>query len=365
MSLGGSKGKARDRTVVDAKYELFGLDLSFFTQKTKAAFDWYFKDEYTFTNKTNKTAKVLEARSGTHQIPVLITPENWCLADSTPIFRLLDSRLPLPRLYPCDPTTACIVALVEEYFDEWMARLTVHTRWYYEESAVFAASAMMSVQGVPEDHIPRMLNSKASPINWGKRVCRAVGMTSATQIKAGEEELMRIHQELDHHLASNQFILGDSPCAVDAVLLGGLRAHFLTDPWPKRKLRGLSNVARYATNANPVEHVSVAQPIDPAALPPFIEFCLREMGREQGFKAFVLGNARAVEQTAKSFTAQVYGEEVSYLTRPYVEKSRRMLRQATGNALVAHPLHLKQYSELLDRFGLSELYSPQIQKSKI
>ena len=33
MSLGASKGKARDVSRVDAEYELYGIDLSFFTQK--------------------------------------------------------------------------------------------------------------------------------------------------------------------------------------------------------------------------------------------------------------------------------------------------------------------------------------------
>ena len=142
-----------DRTIIDRKYELYGSDLSFFTQKTLAALQWYFSGQFVNLNKTQENKEELETRSGTHQIPVLITPENWCIADSTPIFRLLDSRLPAPRLYPCDALTACVVALLEEYFDEWMARLTVHTRWYYEESAIFAASAMLRSQGVPADQV--------------------------------------------------------------------------------------------------------------------------------------------------------------------------------------------------------------------
>ena len=56
-----------------------------------------------------------------------------------------------------------------------------------------------------------------SPLHWGKRVCRALGMESATQREAGEAELLRIHCVLNAHLASRRYVLGDAPCALDAV----------------------------------------------------------------------------------------------------------------------------------------------------
>ena len=40
---------------------------------------------------------------------------------------------------------------------------------------------------------------------------------------------------------------------------------------------------------------------------------------------FVLGNRDALAAGAKAFHAQIYGEEVSYLTRPYPEQSRQMV----------------------------------------
>lgn len=41
----------------------------------------------------NQLTATLTARAGTRQMPVLITPENWCIADTTPILALLDGRM--------------------------------------------------------------------------------------------------------------------------------------------------------------------------------------------------------------------------------------------------------------------------------
>ena len=357
MSLGATKGKARDRSRVDAVYELYGIELSFFTQKMRAALQWYFHGEFKLVNKTPENSEMLETRAATHQIPVIVTPENWALADSTPMLQLLDSRLAVPRFYPADGFSRAVVGLVEEYFDEWMARLTVHTRWHYPESAAFAAAQMMRAQGIPDDAIKDAISSPASPIHWGKRVCRAVGMTSERQIASGVAELLRIHQALDSHLKTHRYVLGEAPCAIDCVLVGGLRAHFLKDPWPRKLLTqaGLKHVQRYCDEWDmPIPDSAQATPIDPENLPPFVDFVLREMGG--GFRNFVLGNARAQAEGSKSFKAEVYGEEVSYLARPYVEKSRRMLQSFTGRVL--NPSELGQYNALLKKYQISDLYTP-------
>ena len=100
MSLDGKKKSSRDKTKVGGRYQLYGLRQSYFTQKMHAAFEWYLKDKFDFNAKGEENTEMLETRSGTHQIPVIITPENWCIADSTPMLALLDGRLREPRFYP-------------------------------------------------------------------------------------------------------------------------------------------------------------------------------------------------------------------------------------------------------------------------
>jgi hypothetical protein len=43
------------------------------------------------------------------------------------------------------------------------------------------------------------------------------------------------------------------------------------------------------------------------------------------YKPYVLGNRAAQANGEKAFYAEIYGEDVSYLSRPYPEQSRRMV----------------------------------------
>lgn len=113
-------GAQRDRSKVDQRYTLYGGRLSYFTQKVDSGMGWHLPDgSWRYCPKQKAAnSKELEQRAGTHQIPVLSTPENWVVADSTPIFHMLDARLPQgPRFYPGNAFTQCIVMLMEEYFD--------------------------------------------------------------------------------------------------------------------------------------------------------------------------------------------------------------------------------------------------------
>ena len=85
------------------------------------------------------------------------------------------------RCIPLAPE-GVLVQIVEEYFDEWVARTMVHYRWHYPESAEFAAHIM--ADGNPAI-AERMLS-------WGPRACRATGTDSEVQRKAAEAEYVRI-----------------------------------------------------------------------------------------------------------------------------------------------------------------------------
>lgn len=304
MSFASRKGKMRDRSIITQPYVLYGSKLSFFTQKLWAALAWYFPDCYIFSQKGPSNSKQIEIRSGTHQVPVLETPEGWIINDTTPIFHLLQPRIlaahgPISAsLYPSGITGA-ICMLMEEYFDEWSARWTIHTRWNKEESAKHASRSMArsSVGStINENQVDAIARTIAG---WGKRVVRAIGVKSKIQQRAAEEELLRIYTALDKHLENHQFILGAAPCAVDAVLVGGLRAHFLEDPWPKNKFAHLLRLKAYMEtrdtwNCNINYHQNQEKQqieLDPKNLPTFIKLILEEMNV---YKQFVLGNREAL-----------------------------------------------------------------------
>jgi glutathione S-transferase len=348
---------------------------SYFTQKMQAALQWYFPEDHTFVVKGAANREEIELRSGTHQVPVLITPENWCIADSTPLLTLLDARLPESRFYPAGGV-GLLSALLEEYFDEWSARWCIGTRWMAgEENAIAVVASMQQQKGLPPNVTSQQIKElmDATPAEameaglqtfaWGKRAARAIGVETEIQVQASEDELLRIFTSFEDHLASgHKFVFGDAPTAVDCVMMGGLRAHFLHDPHPQGLLRGLDRVAEWChtlmnTTIEPGAAVSSA-PIRADGLSDFVKLILKEMG-EGPFKRFVQGNGAALAKGEKAFVIDAYGEDVSYLCRPYVEKSRRMLVEKLrilGSRCAAD--EAAEFAKVLGASKLGDIYGP-------
>jgi len=333
--------------------------MSYFTQKMHAALQWHLPGEYEFIVKDFENGEELESRSGTHQIPVVITPENWCIADSTPILTLLDARMPAARFYPRGIVGA-LTAVLEECFDEWSARWCIATRWLAskmtEETAQQAAATMMAERGVTE------AGAGDGVIGWGRRAARAIGVASEKQRAEADEELLRIYGSLNEHLKSHRFVFGDVPTAVDTVLMGGLRAHFLHDLYPKQLLTnaGFTHVQRWHDEWDQVRIPSWREYTHPtmssSSLPPFVASTLQEMSGP--FKRFVLGMVTAHQTKAKAAVVNTYGEDVSYLFRPYTVKSRLMLIDKLKNHLAGSctPQERDEFKSIISAYGLDELY---------
>ena len=159
---------------IESTYRIYGGELSYFTRKLEAAMIFY-GAPFEMLDKNKHDPREIEARSGTHQVPVLQTPENWMIGDTTPLMRLLDDRFPARRMFPKRPL-GILVQVVEEYFDEWIARTMVHYRWHYPESAEFASLRMArGVAGYsrgargrrghrPQGRIDRSMATTSSPV---------------------------------------------------------------------------------------------------------------------------------------------------------------------------------------------------------
>ena len=302
------------------EYVVYGGPISYFTRKLEAALRFY-AAPFRMESKTQANGQEIELRSGTHQVPVLKTPENWMIADTTPIIALLDSRFPARRLVPEGPL-GVLVHIVEEVLDEWVARTMVHYRWHYEENTRHVVSAILDREVSLED-------ARSFPLaKWGPRACRATGTESLHQRRAVEHEYAAILDVLQSQLGATRYALGDRPTAVDAILLGGLRAHINSDPLPD--LGDYPRVVAWdESGADKWDGDGTL-----AAFPestPFAAHVL-DLARDQ-YVHFALGNARALAAGEKAFVIETYGEQVSYLARPYPEQSRRMVHHRIRHLL--------------------------------
>ncbi len=332
------------------QYTVYGIELSLFTRKLEAAMIFY-NTPFERKPKTQDNGKELEHRSGTHQVPVLHTPENWMIGDTTPLLMMLDNRYPARAMFPNGPL-GVLVHVVEEFLDEWVARVMVHYRWHYEDSSRFAAEQITraTVPDADEATIAAAIKD-ASIAEWGKRACRATGTASEQQQKAAEAEYKRILDAVDLQLQQTPYLLGTRPCAVDTIVLGGLRAHTYMDPDPKKIVAQYPRIVQWSEQgANQWNGNGELVPFPEST--PFAHMILSEMPTT--YKPYILANAQAQANSDKAFVVTTYEEEVSYLSRPYPELSRQMVINRIANQINTEERQAVQ--EWLATVGLAECF---------
>jgi len=221
-------------------YGLVGNELSFFTRKLEAQLrfqriPWYWHF------KTEARRGEIEARVGTHFIPVLITPEKWMIHDTIAIGPTLHARFPEAPVIPPTPLQRACCFVLEDVFNHWLGRVCVHTRWCYPENVAwvgprFGANTVLN-RSIDEPLTERELVELA-PIgqrmyeDFGRHVCEYNGV-GADRGDAVRTDFRAMLKALSTHFATNDFLLGPRPCLADFALAGACRAHFVTDPVPR------------------------------------------------------------------------------------------------------------------------------------
>ena len=358
----------KDDFYIDPSFEgyiLYGSaddGMSYFTEKVRHGMIWYVgrrnfkevqKGAISGGKKPSRDKKV-EARAGTHQIPILETPERWMVADSTPILQLLNSRIntnhPLRKFYP-DGIRGALAALLEEYFDEWFARLGVYTRWYYMKEN----STKGLLKGAPE-----------FAFKWGQRAADATCGRTEHQRKLGVEELKRVLSTFNNHLVQQKengkgdgrFIFGNFPTAADCVIYGSCTAHFLRDVAPTRMLDGITDQL-----ANALKQADTSIPMDDDTsrdhIPDFVHFILNEMG-SNGYLDFARENAIACAMGERILKFGYHGEEASYLARTYPERSRLILKRFLKLHLATTCTEKEQnmFRDIMQKYRLFDVFHP-------
>lgn len=220
-------------------YGLVGHELSLFTRKLEAQLrfqqvPWYWHF------KTEQRKEEIEARAGTHFIPVLITPEKWMIHDTIAIGPMLNDRFPDAPVIPRTPLQRACCFVLEDAFNHWLGRVAVHTRWCYPENVAWVgprlgANAVLN-RSVDEPFSEQELEDLA-PIGdmmyegFGKNVCEYNGV-GPDQEDAVRGDFTNMLDVLAAHFTENDFLLGPRPCLADFALAGASKAHFVTDPVP-------------------------------------------------------------------------------------------------------------------------------------
>lgn len=146
-------------------------------------------------------------------IPLVVTPEDQGLQDSTPILEALEAGFPAPSIHPREPTLAFLSVLMEEFGDEWGNKLMFHHRWWdpVDQQAASLTLARLSLPYGSKDEV----EARAALI-WTRMTGRGgfVGSNAATAplISAYYFELLDL---LEAHFATRKHLFGGRPSLGD------------------------------------------------------------------------------------------------------------------------------------------------------
>jgi len=214
---------------VPAPYRIYGAELSPYSVKVRSYFR-YKGLPHRWILRNPQTQPDYEKHARIPIIPLVVTPDDEGLQDSTPILDRIEALHPGPSVHPADPVVGFVSVLLEEFGDEWGNKWMFHYRWAREVDQLAAAGRiarnMLPADASEEQHagVVAMVCKRMVDRVW------FVGSneTTAPQIEAGFRDAVGL---LESHLAERPYLFGGRPAYGDFGLWGQLYNAW-TDPTP-------------------------------------------------------------------------------------------------------------------------------------
>jgi len=221
------------------RYRLYGAEFSYYSGKIRSylrckniPFDEIFPSLSVYR-------KVIVPRTGVRYIPIVITPDDTTIQDTTDIIDALEQRFPHPSVYPSTPKQRLAALWFEVYGDEWLLIPAMHYRWGYpEHNAAFILGEFgrIVLPWAPAS-IRRLVGARLAARFRALQPMLGITPNTRPAIESWYEAFL---QQLDTHLSRHDFLLGGRPSIGDFGLIGPLYAHLYRDPYPGRLMRRIA-----------------------------------------------------------------------------------------------------------------------------
>jgi glutathione S-transferase len=301
-------------------YRVFGAEVSPYSVKVRSYFR-YKGIPHEWIVRSSKTQDEYQKYAKIPIIPLVVTPAEEAIQDSTPIIERLEGEFPDPSIHPDERTAAFVSALLEEFGDEWGNKWMFHYRWAREADQRSAgeriAKTMMpdvsgdALEGVIANVVERMVNRV-----W------FVGSNAGTapQIEASFEEAV---DQLEAHLSHRPYLFGARPAFGDFGLWGQVYNAW-TDPTPGAILRERApGVVAWAERMLEPKREGDFEPWS-ALSPTLAPLLERQVGRR--FLPWSDANTRAIAAGQEEFSVELDGRTWTQKPQKYHAKSLAALR---------------------------------------
>ena len=338
-------------------YTLYGAAISLYTGKVRA----YLRYRNVPFMEERGSAEIFE-RVGFRMIPVLHTPDDELIQDTTDIIDHLEARLGEPSVYPSGVVQRLIALLFEVYGDEWLVIPAMHYRWAYNTDYILEEFG----KSVNPDASPaeqREIGERISAPFRGSLPFLGIDENTVPGIESDYEALL---SRLNEHFKSTDYLFGSRPSIGDFGLMGPLYAHNYRDPYSGDLMRRIApNVARWIDLMNtPAPNSGKFLPDDevPETLLPMLKVmfaeCMptllatldanaawieanpdaEELPRMVGEHEFTIGGSRG-KRMMRAFSQWMLQRPLTYyqsLTGDDRERADRLLDSVGGYACMQH-----------------------------
>ena len=193
---------------MSGQYRIFGSEMSPYSVKVRSYFRFKgIAHQWIARGPANDAEFKAFARLPI--VPMVVTPDDQGIQDSTPIIEAVDTLFPEPSIHPASPALNFLSALLEEFGDEWGNKLMFHHRWFApvdQQASALTLAYLNLPNGAPEQ-----IEGLASMI-LGRMSTRGhfVGSSpeNAPLITAYYRELLDL---LQAHLATRKYLFGARP----------------------------------------------------------------------------------------------------------------------------------------------------------
>jgi glutathione S-transferase len=168
-------------------------------------------------------------------IPLVVTPLQSGIQDSTPIIDQLEKVFPEPSVHPDDGVARFLSALIEEFGDEWGNKWMFHYRWAREVDQRASAGRLARMQAPnASDEAHAALVEKIRTRMVERVWFVGSNEVTASQIETGFAEMLGL---LETHLATRPYLFGGRPAYGDFGLWGQFY-ELWTDPTAGSMIEG-------------------------------------------------------------------------------------------------------------------------------
>ena len=317
------------------EYQIYGVELSPFSVKIRSYFR-YKQIPHRWIVRNAETMGDYQKFAKIPIIPLVVTPDEKGLQDSTPIMETIDGLFPEPSTLPEEPVARFVSQLLEEFGDEWGNKWMFHLRWAREEDCLSAAGRIATTMA-PKGNEEARVAIREKVI---ERMTGRVGFVGSNEITVPQIELSfkEALAVLDGHLANRPYLFGGRPAWADFGLWGQIYNAW-TDPTGAAWIEGSApNVLDWVHRMlwPRAEGEFEAWSALEATLLPFLRDQVGDL-----FCPWTVANAAAWEAGGEDFSVELKGKEFRQTPQKYHAKSLQVIRA--------------RYAEAADRTQLDEV----------